>query len=95
VTDPTNVVFAPIITEKSERLKTDANKYTFRVLRTANKVEIRNAVQKLFKVHVTAVHVINYEGKLRRMGRFAGRRPDWKKAVVTVKKGETIEALER
>lgn len=95
MTDATRVIIAPIVTEKSERLKGEASKYTFRVARTANKIDIRQAVEKLFRVHVTAVHVSNYAGKQRRLGRFVGRRPDWKKAVVTIKKGESIEALER
>lgn len=93
--EPRKVIVTVVVTEKSERLKTESGTYTFRVATGANKVEIRQAVEKLFKVHVTAVHTINYEGKLRRMGRFAGRRPDWKKAMVTLKKGETIESLER
>lgn len=93
--EPRKIIVSVIVTEKSERLKTEAGTYTFKVARGSNKVEIRQAVEKLFKVHVTAVHTINYEGKLRRMGRFEGRRPDWKKALVTLKKGETIESLER
>jgi large subunit ribosomal protein L23 len=93
--EPRKIITSVIVTEKSERLKTESGKYTFKVARTANKVEIRQAIEKLFKVHVTSVHTINYEGKLRRMGRFAGRRPDWKKAVVTLKQGENIESLER
>jgi large subunit ribosomal protein L23 len=84
-----------LVTEKSERLKAAGGKYTFRVARAANKIEIRQAVEKLFKVNVRAVHVMNFPGKLRRMGRYAGRRPDWKKAIVTLKQGQTIEALER
>lgn len=95
MTDATRVIIAPIVTEKSERLKGEASKYTFRVARRANKIDIRQAVEKLFRVHVTAVHVSNHGGKQRRLGRFVGRRPDWKKAVVTIKKGESIEALER
>lgn len=93
--EPRKIIVSVIVTEKSERLKTEGGTYTFHVARTANKVEIRQAVEKLFKVHVTAVRTINYEGQIRRMGRFAGRRPDWKKALVTLKKGETIESLER
>jgi len=56
---------------------------------------VRDAVERLFKVHVREVRVMNYMGKMRRMGRFEGRRPDWKKAVVTLKQGERIESLER
>lgn len=95
MSEPTQIVHSAVITEKTERLKTEENKYTFKVAAGANKIEIRHAVEKLFKVHVTAVHVMVNPGKERRMGRYTGRRPDWKKAVVTLKKGETIEALER
>ncbi len=84
-----------VVTEKTERLKTEENRYTFRVTTGANKIEIRRAIEKLFKVHVTDVRVMNYLGQRRRMGAFVGRRPSWKKAMVTLKQGETIEALER
>ncbi len=89
------VIVGAVVTEKSERLKAEANSYTFRVAVAANKIDIRRAVERLFKVHVTDVRVVNMRGKVKRMGRFQGRRPDWKKAVVTIKQGETIEALER
>jgi large subunit ribosomal protein L23 len=84
-----------VVTEKAERLKAEQSRYTFKVARTANKIEVRDAVERLFKVHVREVRVMNYLGKMRRMGRFEGRRPDWKKAVVTLKQGERIESLER
>lgn len=95
MTEPTRVILSQVITEKAERLKAEQSRYTFRVAPTANKIEIRDAVQQLFKVHVREVRVMNYLGKPRRMGRFSGRRPDWKKAVVTLKQGERIESLER
>lgn len=93
--DLSKVIVGALVTEKSERLKTDHNQYTFRVATGATKVEVRCSVEKLFKVHVTNVRVMNYIGKKRRMGMFAGRRPTWRKAVVTIRSGETIEALER
>lgn len=93
--EPTNVIVGVVVTEKSERLKADNNSYTFRVAVDANKIDIRRAVEKLFKVHVTEVRTLNQRGKLKRMGRYEGRRASWKKAIVTVKQGETIEALER
>ena len=93
--DPRSVIRGVIVTEKSERLKGAESKYTFRVARNANKVAIRQAVEKLFRVHVTDVRVMIVGGKERRMGLYTGYRPDWKKAVVTVKQGERIEALER
>jgi len=95
VTEPTRVIRSLVVTEKAERLRAEQSRYTFRVARTANKIEVREAVERLFKVHVRDVRVMNYLGKMRRMGRFSGRRPDWKKAVVTLKQGERIEGLER
>uniref|UniRef100_A0A7C4CBJ5 Large ribosomal subunit protein uL23 n=1 Tax=candidate division WOR-3 bacterium TaxID=2052148 RepID=A0A7C4CBJ5_UNCW3 len=92
--EPTRVILGALITEKAVRIKEEENAYAFRVLRTANKVSIRNAVEQLFRVHVTDVRVMNVGGKRRRMGMYAGRRPDWKKAIVVLKQGEKIEALE-
>jgi large subunit ribosomal protein L23 len=95
MTEPSRVILSHVVTEKAERLKVEQSRYTFKVARTANKIEVRDAVERLFKVRVRAVRVMNYLGKKRRMGRFSGRRPDWKKAVVTLKQGERIENLER
>ncbi len=93
--EPARVILSQVITEKAERLKAEQSRYTFKVASTANKIAVRNAVERLFKVHVSDVRVMNYLGKMRRMGRFSGRRPDWKKAVVTLKQGERIDVLER
>ncbi len=95
MTEPSRVILSHVVTEKAERLKAEQSRYTFRVAPNANKIEVRQAVERLFRVHVREVRVMNYLGKLRRMGRFSGRRPDWKKAVVTLKQGERIESLER
>ena len=95
MTEPTRVILSLVVTEKAERLKAEQSRYTFKVARTANKIEVRDAVERLFKVHVREVRVMNYLGKMRRMGRFEGRRSDWKKAIVTLKQGERIEGLER
>jgi large subunit ribosomal protein L23 len=95
MTEPSRIILSHVVTEKAERLKAEQSRYTFKVARTANKIEVRDAVERLFKVHVREVRVMNYLGKMRRMGRFEGRRPDWKKAVVTLKQGERIESLER
>jgi large subunit ribosomal protein L23 len=95
MTEPTRVILSLVVTEKAERLKAEQSRYTFKVAPTANKIEVRDAVERLFKVHVREVRVMNYLGKMRRMGRFSGRRADWKKAVVTLKQGERIESLER
>jgi large subunit ribosomal protein L23 len=95
VSDLSRILNGALVTEKSERLKANEHSYTFKVAPRASKVEVRQAVEKLFKVHVTDVRVMNVEGKMRRMGMFAGRRATWKKAIVVLKEGETIEALER
>lgn len=92
---PEKVILGALVTEKSERLKATESTYTFRVASGVNKIQIRQAVERLFKVHVTGVRVLNLMGKKRRMGMFTGRRPNWRKAMVTLKKGETIETLER
>lgn len=84
----------PIVTEKSNLAKEVATQYVFEVDQRANKVEIKNAVQRLFSVTVQSVNVMNFDGKRKRMGRIIGKRPDWKKAVVTLKKGDSIEFFE-
>lgn len=88
------VVVRPLMTEKSMRLKDERNMVTFQVARDANKVEIRQAVEAIFNVKVTAVRTTNMEGKLKRLGRYQGRRPSWKKAVVTLAPGYKIELVE-
>jgi large subunit ribosomal protein L23 len=92
--DPREILLKPILTEKSMRQKEEQNTVAFRVRPDANKVEIRTAVEKVFSVKVTAVRTSSYEGKLKRMGRHQGRRPDWKKAVVTLAPGHKIELVE-
>jgi large subunit ribosomal protein L23 len=67
------------------------NKYTFEVLRAANKIEIRKAVEEVFKVKVSSVHTVNVHSKPKRMGRFLGRSRAWKKAIVTLIAGQRIE----
>lgn len=93
--DKLKIVIRPIVTEKSEKMKTENNQYTFEVARSANKTEVGKAIEQLFKVKVKEVRVMNYDGKPKRMGVYAGRRSNWKKAIVTLKKGEKIESLER
>jgi len=83
-----------IITEKSNIDREVSNKYHFEVDRKANKVEIGNAVEKLFKVKVTDVHVFHVLGKQKRMGKVMGRKSSWKKAIVTLAKGSRIEVAE-
>lgn len=86
-----DIILKPIITEASmENLQ--MNKYTFKVAKNANKFEIKSAVEQLFGVKVEKVNTISVKGRKKRMGRFEGYKPDWKKAIVTLKEGEkTIE----
>lgn len=84
-----DIIKRPIITEKSMKVVTDKEgneirKYTFEVPKTVNKIEIKYAVEEVFGVKVAKVNTMNYEGKLKRMGRYEGRRASWKKAVVTL-----------
>lgn len=89
-----DIVVRPIITEKSSLLKDMGNQYVFEVQRDANKIEIKKAVEKLFKVKVVSVHVSNIEGKKKRVGRFTGKRPDWKKAIVKLNPKDKITIFE-
>ncbi|HNQ47417.1 MAG TPA: 50S ribosomal protein L23 [Syntrophorhabdus sp.] len=89
-----DIVVRPIITEKSSLLKDAGNQYVFEVQRDANKIEIRKAVEKLFKVKVVSVHVANNEGKKKRVGRFTGKKPDWKKAIVKLNPKDKITIFE-
>ena len=92
--DPRRVLIRPLMTEKSMQQKEVLNTVAFRVRTDANKVEIRAAVESVFNVKVTAVRTASYEGKLKRMGRFQGRRADWKKAIVTLAPGHKIDLVE-
>jgi large subunit ribosomal protein L23 len=84
------VLRLPVITEKSTTVKENNRTVTFKVLRDANKIEIKDAVEKIFKVKVQSVRTAIFHGKKRRQGRYSGRRPDWKKAYVTLKEGEKM-----
>ena len=104
---PQTVIKRPLLTEKSARLRETggavsaaaegesyAQKVVFEVARDANKIDIRRAVEQLFKVSVTEVRTLVVRGKEKRIGRFSGRRPAWKKAFVTLKAGDNIEFFE-
>ncbi|MDD4600523.1 50S ribosomal protein L23 [bioreactor metagenome] len=91
--NPRDVLIRPLITEKTTTLMQD-NKYTFVVPLTANKVEIRQAVEQIFKVKVLDVNTTRVMGKFKRMGRTQGKRPDYKKAIVKLAAGERIEFFE-
>ncbi|WP_294406264.1 50S ribosomal protein L23 [uncultured Ruminococcus sp.] len=85
-----DIIIKPVITEDSmERLQN--GKYTFKVAKDANKVEIAKAIEEIFDVKVAKVNTMSVKGKEKRMGRYAGFRPDWKKAIVTLEGDKTIE----
>jgi large subunit ribosomal protein L23 len=89
-----HVVAAPLITEKGTLVNEQGNQFVFRVHLRAGKVEIRHAVEALFKVKVDKVRTLNYLGKFRRVGRSGGQRPRWKKAYVTLAPGQRIDFFE-
>jgi large subunit ribosomal protein L23 len=89
-----DVVKRPLITEKAERNREANRQYAFEVHREATKVQVKQAVEQLFAVHVTAVRTAITRGKKKRVGRSVGQRPNWKKAFVTLKEGETIALFE-
>lgn len=89
-----DIIRRPIVTEQSMDQTAD-RKYTFEVAKSANKIEIKKAVEEIFKVEVEKVTTMNYNGKPKRQGVFVGKRADWKKAVVKLKEGsKTIELFE-
>ena len=88
------VIKEPHITEKANLQKGEANQVSFKVHRQANKIEIRRAVEALFKTKVLNVQTMNMIGKSRRMGKHVGRKPHWKKAIVQLAPGENIEFFE-
>ncbi|MDD4526793.1 MAG: 50S ribosomal protein L23 [Candidatus Margulisbacteria bacterium] len=89
-----NVILGPVITEKSSAMGAE-NKYVFKVLPDANKIEIKSVIEKTFKVEVLNVRTINVLGKNKRVGKFTGRTSDWKKAIVTIKEGQKIAEFEK
>jgi len=92
--DTYSVLKKPLITEKGNLMKDELNQITFEVDRRANKIEIKEAVEKIFKVNVVKVHTLNVRGKMKRLGRSQGKKPNWKKAIVTLKEGDNIDLFE-
>jgi large subunit ribosomal protein L23 len=88
--DPTRIIIRPVITEKSTALKDRNREVCFEVAFEANRAEIKRAVEQLFKVKVADVRTQTKHGKKRRVGKSSGRRPDWKKAIVRLAKGEKM-----
>jgi large subunit ribosomal protein L23 len=89
-----DIIIAPLVTEKTTHGRTKANAFTFEVASDANKIQIKQAVEHLFNVHVLEVRTHNVLGKTKRLGRSVGKRPDWKKAVVTLREGDNIPIFE-
>ena len=89
-----HLIRGPIITEKTHALREANNKLTLKVDVNANKIEIRKAIEVLFKVKVLAVNTIQMLGKKKKLGKSEGKRPDWKKAIVTLAPGEKIAGYE-
>jgi large subunit ribosomal protein L23 len=85
-----DVLRKPLVTEKGVTKKDEERTLCFQVAPGANKTQVKQAVEKLFKVKVAEVRTSNFDGKLRRRGRFTGYRPEWKKAYVKLKKGEKV-----
>jgi len=88
------VIVRPLVTEKSHDMLDRLGAYTFVVAKEANKIEIAQAVEKQFNVKVNDVRTMRYSGKAKRMGKHAGRKASWKKAVVTLAQGDSIELFE-
>lgn len=88
-----NIVVRPILTEKTTAQGDDESRYCFQVNADANKIEIRQAVEKLFGVKVVGVRTLRQRGKVKRFGRFHGKRSNWKKAYVTLAEGHNIDLL--
>jgi large subunit ribosomal protein L23 len=90
---PNEILLSPVVSEKSYSLIND-RKYSFRVHKDAHKTQIRQAVEQLFNVHVERVNVVKVQSKPKRRGMIRGTRPGWKKAIVQIREGETIEIFE-
>ncbi len=88
------VLLRPLLTEKITAMRESGNKVGFVVRSEANRIQIKRAVESALKVRVERVNVLNVMGKTKRLGRFAGKKPDWKKAIVTLKEGEKLEMYE-
>ena len=89
-----DIIRRPLITEKTNIQKESANQLTFEVDRNANRIEIRRAIEQIFKVRVAEVKTLNVKGKVKRRGRYLGKRRDWKKAIVRLMPGERIDFFE-
>lgn len=92
--DPHKILIRPLITEKVTRLRESHNKIGFLVDTKANKLEVKRAAEEILKVRIEKVHMINVQGKKKRLGRYEGRRPSVKKAILTLRAGEKVDLFE-
>jgi large subunit ribosomal protein L23 len=92
--NPHDVLIRPLLTEKITAIREVKNGVSFAVHPQATRIDIRRAVEKVFSVKVASVNVMNVRGKIKRQGRFSGKRGDWRKAFITLKQGEKIELYE-
>ncbi|MCK5064911.1 MAG: 50S ribosomal protein L23 [Candidatus Fermentibacteraceae bacterium] len=92
--DARQIIIRPIVTEKSTVIRDISNQYSFRVIPRASKGQITSAIEELFDVRVTKIRTISMQGKMKRLGRNVGRKASWKKAIVTLAEGDTIDFFE-
>ena len=92
--DHRKVIITHLMTEKISLIKEKQNVYVFQVAKDANKIDIKEAIEKLFNVKVDGVRTMTMRGKTKRLGRFTGKRPNWKKAIINLKEGDTISQLD-
>jgi large subunit ribosomal protein L23 len=92
--NPHDIIVRALVTEKGTRQREAGNRFFFQVHTGANKLEIKQAIETVFSVHVELVRTQNVPGKTKRLGRFVGRRSSWKKAIVTLRTGENIDLFE-
>ena len=93
--DARSIILRPLVTEKGSIMRERGNTYLFSVVPDANRIEIGRAVQEIFNVKVKNVRTMVVHGKVKRMGVFQGKRPDWKKAIVTLEEGQSIDLFEQ
>ena len=92
--NPHDVIIRALVTEKGTRMREAGNRFLFQVHRDANKLEIKQAIETVFSVHVESVQTQNVIGKEKRLGRYVGSRSSWKKAIVTLREGDNIDLFE-
>ena len=92
--NPHDIIVRALVTEKGTRQREAGNRFFFQVHPDANKLEIKHAIEKVFNVHVELVRTQNVLGKVKRMGRYEGSRSSWKKAIVTLRQGDSIDLFE-